>query len=181
MKFNLKFRKAGEGREWPSYLPGGRVRTSTAALVVAFCFTWWLHSTYAPPPTPPASQAPQIVPPGYVPDPEYTWVPRTNVETQPRTTYSTTRTRTTQTSTTVSTTPTETTSGTDTPTTSTPETATTVVDPDGPGPLPATTVTQTPITSPGQPVPNRSGTPTTTVTTILPGITLPVLVPPPPG
>jgi hypothetical protein len=30
-------------------------------------------------------------------------------------------------------------------------------------------------------VPNRSGTSTTTTTEILPGITLPVLVPPPPG
>jgi hypothetical protein len=30
-------------------------------------------------------------------------------------------------------------------------------------------------------VPNRSGTSTTTTTAILPGITLPVLVPPPPG
>ena len=44
MKFNVTFRKEGEGREWPAYLPGGRVRTSTAALIVAFCFTWWLHS-----------------------------------------------------------------------------------------------------------------------------------------
>ncbi|WP_372515280.1 hypothetical protein [Mycolicibacterium hodleri] len=181
MKFNLNFRKAGEGREWPAYLPGGRVRTSTAALIVAFCFTWWLHATYAPPP-PAASEPTQVVPPGYVPDPEYTWVPRTNVETRPKTTYSTPRTsRTTETSTTESTTPTETTSGTGTPTTSAPETATTVVDPDGPGPLPPTTLTQTPITSPGQPVPNRSGTSTTTTTAILPGITLPVLVPPPPG
>ena len=180
MKFNVNFRKEGEGRDWPTYLPGGRVRTSTAALIVAFCFTWWLHSTYAPPP-PAASEPTQVVPPGFVPDPEYTWVPRTNVEPRPKTTYTTPRTSRTETSTTVSTAPTETTSGTETPTTTAPETATTVVDPDGPGPLPPTTLTQTPITSPGQPVPNRSGTSTTTTTEILPGITLPVLVPPPPG
>jgi len=174
----FSFRKEGDGREWPAYLPGGRIRTSTFALIVAFCFTWWLHATYAPPPTPPATE--QVVPPGFVPDPEYTWVPRTNVETRPRTTYSTpTTTRTTETTT--STTPTETTSESATPTTSTPETATTVVDPDGPGPQPPTTFTQTPITSPGQPVPNRSGTSTATTTVIMPGITLPVLPPPPPG
>jgi hypothetical protein len=169
-------------RGWPGYIANGRIRTSTAALVLAFFVVSWLHNTYQPSAkTPAAPESTQVVPPGFVPDPEYTWVPRTNVETRPKTTYSTPRTSRTETSTTESATPTETTSGADTPATTAPETATTVVDPDGPGPLPPTTLTQTPITSPGQPVPNRSGTSTTTTTAILPGITLPVLVPPPPG
>ena len=128
----------------------------------------------------------QVVPPGFMPDPEYTWVPRTNVETRPRTTYSTPSTTESTTSTettrTATSSPTETTSGTDTtvPTTSGPHIATTVVDPDGPGPLPPTTVTQSPVTSPGAPVPNRSGTPITT-TTVLPGAGPAPALPPAPG
>lgn len=158
---------------WPGYIVNGRIRTSTAALIVAFFVIAWVHSTYQP--APPAAVVPegaQVVPPGFMPDPEYTWVPRTNVETRPRTTSSTPSTTTTTEATpTETTSQTETTSGTDTtvPTTSGPQIATTVVDPDGPGPLPPTTVTQTPATSPGAPVPNRSGTPTTTTTTVLPG------------
>jgi hypothetical protein len=154
-------------RGWPGYIVNGRIRTSTAALVLAFFVVSWLHNTYAPTPPAPASQETQVVPPGFVPDPEYTWVPRTNVETRPRTTYSTPTT----TSTTPETTETETTSpsATTSPTTSGPSTATTVVDPDGFGPLPPTTVTQTQEPSPGLPVPNRSGTSTTTTTTVLPG------------
>ena len=155
---------------WPGYIINGRIRTSTAALVLAFFVITWVHNTYQPaPPTPAVPETAQVVPPGFMPDPEYTWVPRTNVETRPRTTYSTPRT-----TTTTETTPTETTSpteisGTETPTTSGPQPATTVVDPDGFGPQPPTTVTQTPATSPGVPVPNRSGTSTATTTTVLPG------------
>jgi hypothetical protein len=65
-------------KQWPNYMFGGRVRTSTLVLIVAFLATWWTYDTYKPqPPSPPV--APQVVPPGYVPDPNYTWVPRTRV------------------------------------------------------------------------------------------------------
>jgi hypothetical protein len=65
-------------KHWPSYMFGGRIRTSTLVLIVAFFATWWTYNTYRPAPTPPV--APQVVPPGYVPDPNYTWVPRTRVQ-----------------------------------------------------------------------------------------------------
>jgi hypothetical protein len=42
-------------------------------------------------------------------------------------------------------------------------------------------LTQTPVTSPGVPVPNRSGTSTTTTTTTLPGAVLVPATPVPPG
>jgi hypothetical protein len=94
-------------RHWPSYMFGGRVRTSTLVLIVAFFATWWTYDTYRPQPPPPV--APQVVPPGYVPDPRYTWVPRTRVK-QPTDDTPTT---------TVTTTP-PTTPPTTTPTTTTP-------------------------------------------------------------
>jgi hypothetical protein len=65
-------------KHWPNYMLGGRVRTSTLVLIIAFFATWWTYNTYRPVPTPPV--APQVVPPGYVPDPNYTWVPRTRVQ-----------------------------------------------------------------------------------------------------
>jgi hypothetical protein len=152
-------------RGWPAYIVNGRIRTSTAALVLAFFVVSWVHNTYQPPaPTPAVPETAQVVPPGFMPDPEYTWVPRTNVETRPRTTTSTTTTPTTTTSTTEpsstdTTSPTDTTSA----TTTSSGVPTTVIDPDGAGPL-------SPITlPPGLPVPNRSGTSTTTTTTVLPG------------
>jgi hypothetical protein len=158
-------------RGWPGYIINGRIRTSTAALILAFIAVSWVHNEYQPPaPTPATPETAQVVPPGFMPDPAYTWVPRTNVETQPRTTYTTPTTTTTTETETTSTTPTEPTgSPTSGASTSGPATATTIVDPDGPGPLPPTTLTQTPVTSPGVPLPNRSGTATTTTTTILPG------------
>ncbi|MCB0932804.1 MAG: hypothetical protein KDB71_13030 [Mycobacterium sp.] len=93
-----------DGRTWPGFLFGGRVRTSTLALVVAFFAIWWIYVTYQPAPHP-REQVPaaDIVPPGYIPDPSYTWVPRTDV--QQRTTTSatpTTPTTTTPTDTTTS-------------------------------------------------------------------------------
>jgi hypothetical protein len=72
---------ADSGRHWPGYLFGGRVRTSTLALVVVFLLAWWTYDTYRPPPNPP--EAPQVVPPGFVPDPNYTWVPRTRLQQPP--------------------------------------------------------------------------------------------------
>lgn len=73
-----------EGRSWPGYLFGGRLRTSTAALLIAFFGIWWLYDTYQPEPSLPQQvPASDVVPPGFIPDPSYTWVPRTDV--QPRT------------------------------------------------------------------------------------------------
>lgn len=69
------------------------MRTSTFVLIVAFLAVWWLYDTYrpAPPPKPPA---PQVVPPGFMPDPNYTWVPRSRVQ-QPPATFTPTPTTTT--------------------------------------------------------------------------------------
>ena len=159
---------------WPGYIVNGRIRTSTAGLIAAFFVITWVHNTYQPPPQAPAvPETAQVVPPGFMPDPEYTWVPRTNVETRPRTTETspTTTTTTTETSPTDTTSPSDTSSAT---TTSGPA-PTTVVDPDGPGPLPASTVTPSPST-----VPNRSGSVTTT-TGVLPGILPPSPAALPPG
>jgi hypothetical protein len=70
-----------EGRGWPGYLVGGRIRTSTVVLLVAFLGIWWLFETYQPAPAPPAQvPATEVVPPGFIPDPSYTWVPRTDVQ-----------------------------------------------------------------------------------------------------
>jgi hypothetical protein len=68
-----------EDKHWPNYIFGGRVRTSTLVLIIVFFATWWTYNTYKPQPTPPPV-APQVVPPGYVPDPNYTWVPRTRLQ-----------------------------------------------------------------------------------------------------
>lgn len=125
-------------RGWPGHILWGRMRTSTAALIVAFIALVWVYQTFTPHPAPEPA-APQVIPPGFVPDPDYTWVPRTQVA--PRTTTTTT--------TTTETTPTETPTDTDEPNPfapATPPTATSgapgiVFDPDGSGPLPPQTVT----------------------------------------
>ncbi len=73
-----------EARRWPTYVFGGRMRTSTLALMVAFLLVWWLYDTYRP--HEPANSGPppaQVVPPGFVPDPNYTWVPRSQVQAPP--------------------------------------------------------------------------------------------------
>lgn len=74
-------------RGWPTYLFGGHVRTSTAVLVIAFLVLWWVYDDHAQStkPTTKPTQAPatQVVPPGFVPDPNYTWVPRTRVQPPP--------------------------------------------------------------------------------------------------
>jgi hypothetical protein len=75
-----------EGRGWPGFLFGGRVRTSTVALLIAFFATWWIFETYQPAPAPPEQvPANEIVPPGCIPDPAYTWAPRTDVQQRPPT------------------------------------------------------------------------------------------------
>ncbi len=126
-----------DNKRWPTYMFGGRMRTSTVGLIVAFFFTAWLYETYQPPPEPPPIT--QTVPPGFVPDPEYTWVPRTQVYERPRTTYPTTTPTTTEppeptTTTTTAPTTTSGTPGPDDPATDQQPT-TTVIDPDGPGGL----------------------------------------------
>ena len=75
----LEHNARGAEKHWPNYMFGGRVRTSTLVLIIAFFATWWTYNTYKPQPPPPAP-APQVVPPGFVPDPNYTWVPRTRVQ-----------------------------------------------------------------------------------------------------
>ena len=159
-----------DDRGWPEYMINGRIRTSTVVMIVAFIVISWVHNSYQPPPPTPATpETAQVVPPGFMPDPDYTWVPRTKVQERPRSTTPTT-------TTTTESSPTELfpeTTSTTTPTSPTAAPSTTVTDPDGPGPLPPTTVTLTasPTTTP-LPVPNRSGTPTTVPTTpLVPGQT----------
>ncbi|WP_275988687.1 hypothetical protein [Mycolicibacterium sphagni] len=140
-----------EGRGWPQYILWGRVRTSTAALVAAFIAVWWLYATYQPVTPVPQEQGTQVVPPGFVPDPSYTWVPRTEVRDRTTTTRTTTTTPTTTetTETTESTTPS--TSETS-PTSPTSPTTTTSAPPplfQIPG-LPTPTPTPTPSPAPGQ-------------------------------
>ncbi|HEU4363161.1 MAG TPA: hypothetical protein VFR27_16885 [Mycobacterium sp.] len=82
-----KLKKLGREAErgWPGYLFGGHLRTSTLVLIVAFGAVWWVydtnkHATQSGPTQVPASQ---VVPPGFVPDPNYTWVPRTRLQQAP--------------------------------------------------------------------------------------------------
>ena len=90
-----------EGRTWPAYIPGGRLRTSTLVLIIAFLGVGWLYETYEPPTTPEQIPASEVVPPGFIPDPNYTWAPRTDVQRQsPATTTTTTPTTTSTTPTT---------------------------------------------------------------------------------
>ncbi|HTQ16937.1 hypothetical protein [Mycobacterium sp.] len=89
LTFNLFEKPAeDENKRWPRYVFGGRFRTSTLALIMAFCALQWVQATSAKttPPQPPP-------PPGYttdnkggngsyIPDPnsDYTVVPRTRVQ-----------------------------------------------------------------------------------------------------
>ena len=133
----------------------GRMRVSTVVLLAVFIALFWVHQTFEP--EPPRPQAPAVVPPGFVPDPNYTWVPRTQVRRPKEPVYTTTTTTTTAPTTTTS--PTET-SPTETPTTTSPTPTTTLVDPDGSGPLPPTTQTLAPeTTTPALPTPTTAVTP----------------------
>jgi len=108
--FNLdKLRRIGDDvdRGWPGYLFGGRVRTSTVVLILAFGALWWIYdeqrdSTRSTPTQVPASE---VVPPGFVPDPSYTWVPRSRVQEPPTTVTVTPTPTTTPPTTTTTTTP----------------------------------------------------------------------------
>jgi hypothetical protein len=134
-----------EQRGWPAYLFGGRVRTSTAALILAFIVVWFVYEAYQPSAKPAPAPATQVVPPGFVPDPNYTWVPRTSVQEQPLTTEPTTTTTTATTTSPTSSTEPTTTTGTPSPgaptTTSSPAPGappmTTTSVPPGPGPSPS--------------------------------------------
>jgi hypothetical protein len=131
----------------------GRMRVSTLVLIVAFLALFWVYHNFEP--RPPTPETPAVVPPGFVPDPNYTWVPRTNVRRpeEPETTTTTTTTTTSPTETTT-TSPGETT--TTSPTEITP--TTTVV----PGPLGPTTYTQMPTVTPMTPAPAPGPALTTT-------------------
>jgi hypothetical protein len=144
-------RSGGEAqRGRPGYLFGGHVRASTVALILLFLAVWWLHDTYEPAKPPAQVPATQVVPPGFVPDPNYTWVPRSRLQ-QPPSTVTVTQTPT-MTSTT---TPTPTTTTTTTTTTSTPAPPPFVLPPIfGP---PTTTSTAPPSPSPAPGSPPASG------------------------
>jgi hypothetical protein len=89
-----------EDRSWPRHMFGGRFRTSTLVLIVMFLAVWWTYDTYKPAPSAPEGPpATQVVPPGFVPDPNYTWVPRTQVQQPPAVTNTPTPTTTTPTTT----------------------------------------------------------------------------------
>jgi hypothetical protein len=168
-----------DDRGWPGYLINGRIRTSTAALILAFFVVSWLHNTYEPKPPAPVQET-QVVPPGFVPDPDYTWVPRSQLEQPPRTVYRTVTP--TPRTTTATPAPTETSPTETTPTSPGALPSTTLVDPDGPGPLPSTVLTSTPTplapgATPQTTVPNRSGAPTTPPTTVGPAPTSPTPAP----
>jgi len=135
-------------RRWPGYVLGGRVRTSTMLLIVAFLAVGWAYLTYRTPEKPENPPA-QVVPPGFVPDPNYTWVPRSRVQQPP----------------TESSTPTPTTT---TPTAPSPATTTTTTPPPfvlptlpclppfcTPSPIPPTSPPQLPRPGPG-PVPTSA-------------------------
>ena len=61
---------------WLKTKLGGRFRVSTLVLTAAFVALFWVQQSVQPAPAPEAP-VPAVVPPGFVPDPNYTWVPRT--------------------------------------------------------------------------------------------------------
>ena len=86
-------------KRWPNYMFGGHVRTSTLVLVIAFLAVWWVYDDHqqSTKSTNKTTQVPatQVVPPGFVPDPNYTWVPRSRVQQPPAVTSTPTPTPTT--------------------------------------------------------------------------------------
>lgn len=77
----LRPRRRDPERGLPGYLFGGRIRTTTVVLILAFVVVWWAYAVNRPVPKP--AEAPQVVPPGFVPDPNYTWVPRSQLNPPP--------------------------------------------------------------------------------------------------
>jgi cytoskeletal protein RodZ len=104
VKFRRKMLKrhsdhSDEERRWPGYLFGGHVRSSTLALILVLLPLWWVYDTYHTP-EPPATQ---FVPPGFVPDPNYTWAPKSLMQPTSSATVTTTPTTTPETTTTTTT------------------------------------------------------------------------------
>jgi cytoskeletal protein RodZ len=128
----------------------GRMRVSTMVLIVAFFALFWVYHNFEPKPEPAEAPPTAVVPPGFVPDPNYTWVPRTNVRRprEPVTTTTTTPTTTSPTETTT-TSPGETT----TPTSPTETTPTTTVIPGLLGPQTVTVPPTVPPATPPAPAP----------------------------
>ena len=127
----------------------GRMRVSTLVLIVAFLALFWLHQAFPPEPAATQAPTPAVVPPGFVPDPSYTWVPRTDVRQQKQSLTPTT----TKPTTTTPTSPGETTTTSPTsPTESTPPTPSTPV-PVTPAPAPTTTTGAVPGPPPVPPAP----------------------------
>ncbi|WP_396935366.1 hypothetical protein [Mycolicibacterium sp.] len=157
MKLDVNAVKDAVVKRWPTRL--GRLRTSTVVLIIAFVALSWVQQEYAPRTVSTETPAPQVVPPGFVPDPDYTWVPRTRVPTPVTTTTTPTTTSPTETPTTTeeeTTSPTSPTNTDDMPTSTTstaPAPRTTVVDPDGPGLLPPITLPLLPGQTPATPAP----------------------------
>ena len=114
----------------------GRVRVSTVVLIVAFFALFWVYHNFEPRPAAPEAPPTAVVPPGFVPDPNYTWVPRTNVRRAKETPTTETTTPTTTSPTETTTSPGETTS----PTSPTDSTSTTT----SPGETTSTTPALTP-------------------------------------
>ena len=79
----------------------GRMRVSTIVLIVAFLALFWVYHNFEPRSASTEAPTTAVVPPGFVPDPNYTWVPRTNVRRpkEPETTTTTTTTSPTETTT----------------------------------------------------------------------------------
>ncbi|OBF81243.1 hypothetical protein A5791_06290 [Mycobacterium sp. 852002-51163_SCH5372311] len=97
MKLTLNIfekRQEDEDKRWPNYVFGGRLRTSTLVLVVAFFALLWLQAhelnenspskttTVVPPPPPGYTTDNHEGTKTYVPDPnsDYTLVPRTRLQ-----------------------------------------------------------------------------------------------------
>ncbi|HET9876078.1 MAG TPA: hypothetical protein VFQ37_09960, partial [Mycobacterium sp.] len=123
------------------HLFGGHLRTSTLVLILVFAAVWWAYDTYRPEPE--NVQTPQVVPPGFIPDPNYTWVPRTRLQQPPVTVTETV---------------------TPTPTTTEPTTSEVSPPPLFPFPLPAPPP-PTPAPPPGEPPPPPGAPPAPPPTT----------------
>ena len=85
---SIQDKRSDDGeRRWPAYMFRGRVRTSTLALIVAFLALWWVYSVKTTDNAPAKTQTTKTqvvpVPPGFKPDPDYTWVPRSEVQEPP--------------------------------------------------------------------------------------------------
>ena len=67
-----------EDRSWPGYLFGGRLRTSTAALLIVSSGSGGCMTPTSLSPAAAAGAGQRCGSAGFIPDPSYTWVPRTD-------------------------------------------------------------------------------------------------------